>query len=133
MADDVLSRWRSDRQHFPTHAYEARNLVWKGSDPLLWRTFSSAERLGICGFPVTALDEILGSDRGPVEARINTLVGQGFHLPFTIVLFFNHGAGGPWCLASPANRSQLWPRRTFLALTHVWDSFQPDAFIPSLD
>ena len=87
VADDVLFRWRSDRQRFPPRAYEARNLVWKGSDPPLWRTFSSAERLTICGFPVTALDEILGSDSGLVEARRNTLVGQGFHLPFTIVLF----------------------------------------------
>ena len=87
VADDVLFRWRSNRQRFQPRAYEARNLVWKGSDPPLWRTFSSAERLAICGFPVTALDEILGNDRGPVEARRNTLVGQGFHLPFTIVLF----------------------------------------------
>ena len=87
VADDVLFRWRSDRQRFPPRAYEARNLVWKGSDPPLWRTFSSAERLAICGFPVTALDEILKSARGLVVARRNTLVGQGFHQPFTIVLF----------------------------------------------
>ena len=61
VANDVLLRWRSDRQRFPPRAYEARNLVWKGSDPPLWRTLSSAERLAVCGFPVTALDEILGS------------------------------------------------------------------------
>ena len=87
VANDVLLRWRSDRQRFPPRAFEARNLVWKGSDPPLWRTFSSAERLANCGLPVTALDEIFGSNRGRVEARRNTLVGQGFHLPFTIVLF----------------------------------------------
>ena len=80
---------------FPPRAYEARNLVWKGSDPPLWRTFSSAERLAICGFPVTALGEVLGSDRGPVEARKNALVGQGFHLPFTTIFLYNYGARGP--------------------------------------
>ena len=34
VAKDVLLRWRSDSQHFPPRAYEARNIVWKGSDPL---------------------------------------------------------------------------------------------------
>ena len=58
-----------------------------GKSGVIKRTFSSAGRLAICGFPVTALDEVLGSDRGPVEARENTLVGQGFHLLFTIVPF----------------------------------------------
>ena len=60
VAQDVLLRWRSDRQRFPPRAYEARNLVWKGSDPPVWRTLSSAERLAICGFPVTALEEVFG-------------------------------------------------------------------------
>ena len=87
VAKDVLLRWRSDSQRFLPRAYEARNLVWKGSDPPLWRTLSSAERLAICGFPVTGLDEVLGSVRGPVEARRNTLIGRGFHLPSIIVLF----------------------------------------------
>ena len=106
MAGVVFFRWRSDRQLFPPRACEARNLVWKGSDPPFWRTFSSAERLAICGFPVTALDEVLGSDRGPVEAQKNT----GFHLPFTIVLF------------------------TIMALEVLGASvFQPDASTPSLD
>ena len=50
VANDVLLRWRSDCQRFPPRAYKARNLVWKGSDPPLWRTLSSAERLAICGF-----------------------------------------------------------------------------------
>ena len=30
VADDVLFRWRSDRQRFPPRAYEAKNLVWIG-------------------------------------------------------------------------------------------------------
>ena len=34
-----------------------------------WWTFSSAEQLAICVFPITALDEVLGSDRGLVEAQ----------------------------------------------------------------
>ena len=46
VAEDVSHRWRSDGQRFPPRAYEARNLVWKGSDPLHWRTLNSAERFG---------------------------------------------------------------------------------------
>ena len=128
VADDVLFRWRSDRQRFPPRAYEARNLVWKGSDPPLWRTFSSAERLAICGFPVTALDEILGSDRGPVEARRNALVGQGFHLPFTIVLFTIMAL--EVLGASPALRTDLnyVPAELFLRRRVHGTVFQPDAF-----
>ena len=87
VADDVLFRWRSDRQRFPPRAYEARNLVWKGSDYSSGGRSAQRNDWRFVGFPVTALDEILGSNRGPVEARRNTLVGQGFHLPFTIVLF----------------------------------------------
>ena len=41
----------------------------------------------------------------------------------SLLSFYSHGAGGPWCLASPANGSQLWSRRTFLASTRAWDSF----------
>ena len=109
------------------HAHEARNLVWKGSNPLLWRTFSSAERLAICGFPVTALDEILGSDRGPVEARRNTLVGEGFHLPFTIVLFTIMAL--EVLGASPALRTDLsyGPAELFLRRRVHGTVFQPDA------
>ena len=33
VANDVLLHWRSDGQRSPPRAYEARNLVWKGSDP----------------------------------------------------------------------------------------------------
>ena len=33
VAGVVLIRWRSDRQLFQPHACEARNPVWKGSDP----------------------------------------------------------------------------------------------------
>ena len=102
--------------------------MWKGSDPPLWRTFSSAERLAICGFPVTALDEILGSDRGPVEARRNTLVGQGFHLPFTIVLFTIMAL--EVLGASPALRTDLsyGPAELFLRRRVHGTVFQPDAF-----
>ena len=87
VAKDVLHCWRADGQRFPPQAYEAKNLVWKGSDRPLWRTPSSAERLAICGFPVTASDEVSPRVRGPVEARRNTLIGRGFHLPSIIVLF----------------------------------------------
>ena len=83
----MLHRWRSDGQRFLPQAYEARNLVWKESDPPLWRTLSSAERLAVCGFPVTALDEVSQSDCGEVEVRRNTLIGRGFHLPSIIALF----------------------------------------------
>ena len=55
VANDVLLRWRSDRQGFPPRAYEARNLVWKGSDPPLWRTFSSAERSADLWFSLSQL------------------------------------------------------------------------------
>ena len=128
MADDVLLHWRSDRHRFPPRAYEARNLVWKGSDPPLWRTFSSAERLAICGFLVTALDEILGSNRGPVGARRNTLVGRGFHLPFTIVLFTTMAL--EVLGASPAPRTDLsyGPAELFLRRRVHGTVFQPDAF-----
>ena len=124
----MLLRWRSDRQRFPPRAYEARNLLWKGSDPPLWRRCSSAERLAICGFPVTALDEILGSNRGPVEARRNTLVGQGFHLPFTIVLFTIMAL--EVLGASPALRTDLsyGPAELFLRRREHGTVFQPDAF-----
>ena len=47
--------------------------------------------------------------------------------------FYNHGAGGPWCLASLANESQLWPRKTLLRRRMHGTVFQPDAFTPSLD
>ena len=87
VAHGVLHRWRSDGQRFLPQAYEARNLMWKGSDPPLWRTLSSAERLAVCVFPVTALDEVSQSDRGQVEVRRNTLIGRGFHLPSIIALF----------------------------------------------
>ena len=128
VANDVFLRWRSDRQRFPPRAYEARNLVWKGSDPPRWRTVSSAERLAICGFPVTALDEILGSNRGPVEARRNTLVGQGSHLPFTIVLFTIMAL--EVFGASPALRTDLsyGPAEIFLRRRVHGTVFQPEAF-----
>ena len=42
--------------------------------------------LAVCGFPVTALDEVSQSDRGQVEVRRNTLIGRGFHLPSIIAL-----------------------------------------------
>ena len=60
-----------------------RGLV-KAANP--W-TLSSAERLAVCGFLVTALDEVSQSDRGQVEVRRNTLIGRGFHLPSIIPLF----------------------------------------------
>ena len=128
VANDVLLRWRSDRKRFPPRAYEARNLVWKWSDPPLWRTFSAAERLAICGFPVTALDEILGSNRGPVEARRNTLVGQGFHLPFTIVLFTIIAL--EVLGTSPTLRTDVsyGPAELFLRRRVHGTAFQPDAF-----
>ena len=74
-------------------------------------------------FLVTALDEILGSNRGPVEARRNTLVGQGFHLPFTIVLFTIIALEVLGTFANLKNGSQLWPRRTFLASACVCGQF----------
>ena len=128
VANDVLLRWRSDDQRFPPRAYEARNLVWKGSDPPLWRTFSSAERLAICGFLVTALDEILGSNRGQVEARRNTLVGQGFHLPVTIVLLTVIAL--EVLGASPTLRTDLsyGPAELFLRRRVHGTVFQPGAF-----
>ena len=109
-------------------SYEARNIVWKGSDPPLWRTLSSAERLAICGFPVTALDEILESIRGPVEARRNTLIGRGFHLPFTIVLFTIIAL--EVLGASPALRTDLsyGPAELFLRRRVHGTVFQPGAF-----
>ena len=60
-----------------------------GNDQILpfWRTLSSAERLAICGFTVTALNQVSLSVRGPVEARRNTLIGRSSHLPSTIVRF----------------------------------------------
>ena len=128
VAKDVSHRWRSDGQRFPPRAYETRNLVWKGSDPPLWRTLSSAERLAICGFPVTALDEDMQSDRGPVEARRNTLIGKGFHLPSIIVLFTLMAL--EVLGASQALRTDLsyGPAELFLRQRVHGTVFQPDAF-----
>ena len=127
VANDVLLRWHSDRKRFPPRAYEARNLVeMVRSTPL--KTFSSAERLAICGFLVTALDEILGSNRGPVEARRNTLVGQGFHLPFTIVLFTIIAL--EVLGTSPTLRTDVsyGPAELFLRRRVHGTAFQPNAF-----
>ena len=128
VAKDVLHRWRSDGQRFPPRAYEARMLVWKGSDPPLWRTLSSAERLAICGFPVAAVDEVLQSDRGPGEARKKTLIGNGFHLPSIIVLFTIMAL--EVLGASPALRTDLsyGPAELFLRRRVHGTVFQPGGF-----
>ena len=113
MAKDVLHRWRADGQRFPPQAYEAKNLVWKGSDPPLWRTPTSAERLAICGFPVTALDEVSPRVRGPVEARRNTLIRKRFPLGIHHRLFYHHGAGGPEAPRQSHERTSVMALRNF--------------------
>ena len=125
VAKDVLHLWRADGQRLPPQADEAKNIVWKGSDLHLWRTPSSAERLAICGFPVTALDEVSPGVRGPVEARRNTLIGRGFHLPSVIVLFTIMVLG-----ASPVPRTDFsyGPAELFLRRRVHGTVFQPGAF-----
>ena len=128
VAKDVLHRWRSDGQRSPPQAYEARNLVWRGSDPLLWRTPTSAELLAVCGFPVTALDEVSQSDRGQVEVRRNALIGRGFHVPSIIALFTIMAL--EVLGASPALRTDLsyGPAELFLRRRVHGTVFQPGAF-----
>ena len=80
------------------------------------------------GFPFTALDEILGSNRGPVEARRNTLIGQGFHLRLTIVLFTIIAM--EVLGASPTLRTDLsyGPAELFMRRRVHGTVFQPGAF-----
>ena len=69
------------------------------------------------------------SDRSPVEARRNTLFGQGFHLPFTIVLFTIIAL--EVLGTSPTLRTDVsyGPAELFLRRCMHGTVFQPDAFL----
>ena len=67
-----------------------------------------------------------------LKLKITPLLDKVFIYRSLLSLFYNHGAGDPWCLASLANGSQLWPRRTLLRRRMHGTVFQSDAFTPSL-
>ena len=127
VANDVLLRWRSDRQRFPPRAYEARKILCgKG---LIHPCGGRSAQLNDKRFVVFLSQLWMKSwEVTVVEARRNTLVGQGFHLPFTIVLFTIIAL--EVLGTSPTLRTDLsyGPAELFLRRRVHGTVFQPGAF-----
>ena len=72
-------RFIEDGRRFPPNSYEDTSLLWRGST---WRQPAPAERAMLMGLPTVVLAEILpGADQATRTAKLNSVIGNGFHLP----------------------------------------------------
>ena len=93
-------RFELDHRRFPPSAYEDPSLLWQGAQ---WRQPTPAERATIMGIPTTALQQIApGLNKAERTAKLNSIIGNGFHLPSMMLALLMLFQLGDRAMAVPA-------------------------------